>query len=349
MTDSIAKKITFTVDPEDFVLRHIFECGQCFRWEPVSEMGEEPFRGEMNGVFPSGTDNAYIGIAGGRVARVSLDVSGDASSDAGGNAGDDAGGNADDDASGKEATLMIEQLNSPEKSDDDDRSFWNNYFDLDTDYGAIKRILSGDEVIRRAIPFGHGIRILRQDPWETTVSFIISQNNNIPRIKRKIRDLSQLAGERVSIGNSTNEQTTDSAVQATEDNMKSIADNDWYEIPSPETLARMTVDDLAPVRLGYRARYLIETAQCVCDRGPEVLYEDLDSLCGVGPKVASCIRLFGLGQRESFPIDVWVKRVMNELYGIEKVEKMRRFAEDTFGEYGGISQQYLFYYMRERE
>ena len=331
MTDSIAKKITFTVDPEDFVLRHIFECGQCFRWDPVSEMGEEPFRGEINGVFPSGTDNAYIGIAGGRVARVSLDASCDAGAD----------------ACGKEATLLIEQLNSPEESDDDDRSFWNNYFDLDTDYGAIKKSLSKDEMIRRAIPFGHGIRILRQDPWETTVSFIISQNNNIPRIKRNIRDLSALAGERVSIGSSTNGQTEDSADQAHKDNMKNIADNDWYELPSPETLARMTVDDLAPVRLGYRARYLIETAQCVCERGLSVLYEDLDSLCGVGPKVASCISLFGLGRRESFPIDVWVKRVMKELYGIEKPSEMAAFAEETFGEYGGIAQQYLFYYMRE--
>ena len=339
MTDIIAKKITFTVDPEDFVLRHIFECGQCFRWDPVSEMGEEPFRGEINGVFPSGTDNAYIGIAGGRVARVSLDASAGAGSDAGGNIGGDAGG--------KEATLLIEQLNSPEESDDDDRSFWNNYFDLDTDYGAIKKSLSKDEMIRRAIPFGHGIRILRQDPWETTVSFIISQNNNIPRIKRNIRDLSQLAGERVSIGSSTNGQTEDSADQAHKDNMKNIADNDWYELPSPETLARMTVDDLAPVRLGYRARYLIETAQCVCERGLSVLYDDLDSLCGVGPKVASCISLFGLGRRESFPIDVWVKRVMKERYGIEKPSEMAAFAEETFGEYGGIAQQYLFYYMRE--
>jgi N-glycosylase/DNA lyase len=343
------KKITFNVDPEDFVLRHIFECGQCFRWDPVNEdsMAEdETSRDERNGAIPSGSKNAYIGIASGRVALVSLDVSGDASKDVSNDISCDTGSNA----SGKEATLLIEQLNTTEGSDDEsDISFWNNYFDLDTDYGEIKQVLAKDETIRRAIPFGHGIRILRQDPWETTVSFIISQNNNIPRIKRNIRDLSQLAGEKVVIDNRTIGHATGSADQVNKDNLKGIAEDDWYEIPSPEVLAQMTVEDLAPVRLGYRARYLIETAQCVCERGISVLYDDLDSLCGVGPKVASCIRLFGLDEISSFPIDVWVKRVMKELYGIEKPSEMAAFAEKTFGEYGGIAQQYLFYYMRENK
>lgn len=276
-------EISIKVPTDDFVLRHIFDCGQAFRWE------ENP-------------DGSYTGAAGDRVARLSLVP----------DAGDP-----------KTSILKIREF----QDGDHDEIFWRDYLDLDFDYGAVKKILMKDEVMRTAIPFGHGIRILRQDPWEATVSFIISQNNNIPRIKNNIRDLSRLAGEKICDHDGT----------------------EWYAIPSPEKLASLTADDLAPVRLGYRARYLIETAQCVCDRGMDVLTSDLDSLCGVGPKVASCIRLFGLGQIDSFPIDTWVKKVMTELYKIEKPSEMQKFARENFGEFGGIAQQYLFYYIRERD
>jgi N-glycosylase/DNA lyase len=317
------RKITFTVNPEDFVLRHIFECGQCFRWDEDE-------------------DGSYVGIAGGRVARISLDVS-DRETDSYKKNGAKKTEAIVRKENCQNATLIIEQMNrcpendsEPDSDSSSDKAFWYRYFDLDTDYGEIKKILSRDETIGQAIPFGHGIRILRQDPWETTVSFIISQNNNIPRIKNNIRDLSKLAGKRADISS-----------DAANASGNGFTDREWYELPTPEVLAKMTVEDLAPVRLGYRARYLIETAQCVCERGLSVLYDDLDSLCGVGPKVASCIRLFGLNQISSFPIDVWVRRVMKELYGIDKPSEMAAFAEKTFGEYGGIAQQYLFYYMRE--
>ena len=277
------KETTMKVPTDDFVLRHIFDCGQAFRWE------ENP-------------DGSYTGAAGNHVARLSLTT---------------------DEDDPKTSILTVSEF----QCDDHDEAFWHNYTDLDFDYGAVKNILMHDKVMQTAIPFGHGIRILRQDPWEATVSFIISQNNNIPRIKNNIRDLSRLAGEKICDHDGT----------------------EWYALPSPEKLASLTTDDLSPVRLGYRARYLIETAQCVCDRGMDVLTFDLDSLCGVGPKVASCIRLFGLGQIDSFPIDTWVKKVMTELYKIEKPSEMQKFARENFGEFGGIAQQYLFYYIRERD
>ena len=121
-------------------------------------------------------------------------------------------------------------------------------------------------------------------------------------------------------------------------------------IPSPEKLADLSVEDLAPVRLGYRAKYLIETARTVCENGLPGDYDELSALCGVGPKVASCIALFGMQDYESFPIDVWVMKVMHELYGLPEGGKkqMAEFAHDHFGELGGFAQQYLFYYMRDR-
>lgn len=279
------RSLSIKVNEDDFDLKHIFECGQCFRWD-------------------ANEDGSYTGTAGGRVADMYHEA----------------------------GTLNIWQSDKVDFDDESfneslDESFWRRYLDLDNDYGRIKRKLSADPVMKKAIPYGYGIRILKQDPWETTVSFIISQNNNIPRIKRNINDLSCLAGEKIC----------------------SYKGRDWYDIPSPEKLAGMAEDDLAPVRLGYRARYLIETAQCVCDKGIDVLYQDLDSLCGVGPKVASCIRLFGLEQMDSFPVDVWVKRVMKGLYGLEKPGEIKEFAKKRFGEYGGYAQQYLFYYVRESD
>ena len=284
--------IYFEVNKEDFDLKHIFECGQCFRWD-------------------ANEDGSYTGTAGGRVADMYHD----------------------------EGKLRIRQT-SPAVPEDE--KFWRRYLDLDNDYGRIKDQLSKDPVLKKAIPYGYGIRILQQDPWETTVSFIISQNNNIPRIKKNIRDLAQLAGKKISA-------CSDSEKKTGRESVGGSVEREWHDVPGPEKLAEMTEEDLAPVRLGYRARYLIETAKCVCQRGEEVLYEDLDSLCGVGPKVASCIRLFGLQQMASFPVDVWVKRVMKDLYGLEKPEEIKNFAAERFGEYGGYAQQYLFYYVRERD
>jgi len=180
--------------------------------------------------------------------------------------------------------------------------------------------------MKKAIEHGCGIRILRQQPWEALVSFIISQNNNIPRIKKNINGLSSSFGE--PAGN--------------------YGGKDYYDIPTPDVLACLTLDDLAPLHLGYRARYLIETAKAVCS-GKKIEADHLTDFCGVGPKVANCVALFALDRFESFPIDTWVRQLMHEFYGFDEkdVKGMASFAEDRFGEYGGIAQQYLFYYMRD--
>ena len=272
----------------DFHPEHIFECGQCFRWNRQD-------------------DGSYTGTAMGRIVNIRLCPEGDEGEKA---------------CAGK----VIIKNASPE----DYEKIWRQYLDLDRDYGMIKQRLSaGDEVMENAVAAGRGIRILKQDLWETIVSFIISQNNNIPRIKGCIEKLSALAGERL-------EDYDGQAV---------------YALPTVERLARLEADDLAPVRLGYRAPYLIKTARMVAEKGLPENYEEVSALCGVGPKVANCTTLFGLHDLSSFPIDVWVRRVMSEIYGFEEkdVRGMAAFAAERFGELGGIAQQYLFYYIRSKK
>ena len=188
-----------------------------------------------------------------------------------------------------------------------------------------------------------GIRILNQDRWETIISFIISQNNNIPRIKGCIESLCRNFGEYAG----------------------SYRGEEYYSMPAPQVLAALDIEDLAPVRLGYRAKYIIETSKkIVADGGVEFLdsafdenssgdevYEYLTGLCGVGPKVANCIMLFCMQQYDSFPVDVWVKRVMNRLYGFDEsdIKGMKNFAADKYMNLGGFAQQYLFYYIRSLE
>lgn len=301
---------------KDFNLDHIFDCGQCFRWNRQE-------------------DGSYTGIAMGKPVNVSLRES------AGGSAGgaDRAGGRPgpDGDGSGEpRLDLVIDNC-----SEEDFETIWKGYLDLDRDYGKVKETLAAsDEVMAKAISGGEGIRILRQELWETIVSFIISQNNNIPRIKGCIENLARLFGEPAG----------------------EYGGVQFYNVPSPEVMAGLTAEDLAPVRLGYRAPYLVETARQVMERGgmdavaaelaaartPEEACEYLRGFQGVGPKVASCIALFGLGRLEAFPIDVWVRRVMNRLYGIDEkdIKGMNAYAAEHFGANGGIAQQYLFYYIR---
>ena len=273
----------------DFHLDHIFDCGQCFRWE-------------------KGEDGSYTGIAFGRVAKIAYDED--------------------------KKLLMIHGAD-----EDDFETIWRDYLDLDRDYGSIKCVLADrDPVIRDAIEYGHGIRILNQEKWETLLSFIISQNNNIPRIKKCIESLAETLGEYAG----------------------EYEGRKYYSLPTPEVLAAASLDDLAPCRLGYRAKYLIETAKKVYAEGIDSLEalgscelsagetcEALRTYCGVGPKVANCIALFAMKKFDSFPIDVWVKKVMNTMYGFEEndLKGMAAFAADKFGELGGIAQQYLFYYI----
>lgn len=265
---------------QDFNLDHIFDCGQCFRWDRQY-------------------DGSYTGIAMNRVVNMKFEE--------------------------PEGRLIIE--NCTEK---DFENIWKPYLDLDRDYGKIKKtLMSADNVMPRAIEFGSGIRILRQDLWETILSFIISQNNNIPRIKGCINRLSSLCGKYVETFNG----------------------NEYYAMPSARTLSKMTTDDLAPVRLGYRASYIIESAKTVVKNGLPQNQRQLLALHGVGPKVANCISLFGMGRYESFPVDIWVKKVMNFFYNIpeKNMGEMTKYAKIHFGEFSGFAQQYLFYYMREND
>ena len=168
---------------------------------------------------------------------------------------------------------------------------WRPYLDLDRDYGKIKKVLAErDPIMAEAIAAGQGIRILKQDLWETMVSFIISQNNNIPRIKGCIEALA------VNFGSPAGR----------------FRGREYFNIPPAETLARLEAGDLAACRLGYRATYLVETARQVIEMGgPEQVARqlagaedpaaELTGFCGIGPKVANCIALFGVGRYDAFP------------------------------------------------
>ena len=204
---------------------------------------------------------------------------------------------------------------------------WAAYFDASTDYPAVQSALARDPVLRAALQAGGGIRILRQDLWEVIVSFIISQNNNIPRIRGCIERLSSFFGPVCG---------------------RDQAGQPRHALPAPSILSGLSPEDLAPVRLGYRAKYLTACAREIQDRGLPRTREDLLALTGVGPKVADCIALFGLGDRSRFPVDVWVRRVMGRLYGLPEKDgdAIRAFAADRYGGLGGYAQQYLFYYER---
>jgi len=208
----------------------------------------------------------------------------------------------------------------------DFESVWRDYFDLDRDYAKIRKHICVDDFIREASDFGAGIRILRQDKWEALCSFIISQCNNIPRIKRIIDSLCREFGDKLLF-------------EGTE----------HYAFPSAERLSTLNQDGLAPLRCGYRADYIIGAARAVADgsldlealsRGlPEDARAALKKLRGVGDKVADCAVLFGLNMLDAFPRDVWVKRAVARHYG-------PGFDPGVFSPYAGIAQQYIFYYTR---
>ncbi|MBQ9273158.1 MAG: DNA-3-methyladenine glycosylase 2 family protein [Mogibacterium sp.] len=206
-----------------------------------------------------------------------------------------------------------------------DESFWRRYFDLDTDYGEIKRKLTGTEPrIGPATEYGCGIRILNQDLFETLISFIISQNNNIPRIRKNIESICEMYGEKIE-GSSRR------------------------TFPKAEVLAEADVDDLASLRLGYRSAYIKASAERFLKEGSPGTREELLAFHGIGPKVANCIMLFGLRDTAAFPIDTWVRQIMNDMYGfdIKDTKGMQAFAAEKFGDYAGYAQQYLFYYYRD--
>lgn len=218
-----------------------------------------------------------------------------------------------------------------------------HYFDLKTNYEEIKTRLSNiDEYLKTSIEYGKGIRILNQDLWETIISFIISANNNIPRIKGIIERLSKKYGNEIEWNGQK-----------------------YYTFPSCEQLKEVTVQDYRNLGLGFRDVRLYETTQMVLKKEVDLeklknnpntqeVRNELLKLSGVGPKVADCILLFSdLKRFDVFPIDVWVRRVMNDLYIKEQDEtrvskvKIEKLAEEKFGKFKGLAQQYLFYWRRE--
>ncbi len=268
----------------DFNTDHIFDCGQCFRWEKTAS-------------------GSYRGIASGKTAEIWEE-----------------GG-----------TVTIKGCGIREY-----KEFWHDYLDMGTDYGEIKKIISKDDrVMEQACEYGSGIRLLRQDPWEALISFIISQNSNIPRIKRCIKWLCDMYGEKTESG-------------------------ELPAFPAFEVLSGLSEEDLEGGRFGYRDKYIIRASAEIAADGGKALYgmrecdaktaeKYLRSLHGVGPKVANCVLLFGLQKYGSFPLDVWMKRIMSRLYGFKEndLKGMSAYAAEHYGMYSGFAQQYLFYYARD--
>ena len=217
-----------------------------------------------------------------------------------------------------------------------------DYFDLNRNYEEIKSKLSKvDNYMQESIKYGAGIRILNQDLWEMIISFIISANNNIPRIKKIIEKMSKEYGTEIEFRNQT-----------------------YYTFPTTEQLSRANIQDLRKLGLGFRDKYIYETTKIIKEGKIDLVElqekdttsarKELLTLAGVGPKVADCILLFSTLKRfDVFPIDVWVRRVMNDLYIHNEVEEkvskkeIKKLAKEQFVDLEGIAQQYLFYWKRE--
>ena len=271
-----------------FDAKHIFECGQCFRWTR-----EE--------------DDSYTGVAYGRVLNVKSDYD--------------------------KGTVVLRNTNLKEFED-----IWYKYFDLGRDYGLIKDELSRDETLRSAIQYGGGIRILNQEPWELLISFIISANNNIPRISKSINVLSQIFGEPISYAGKT-----------------------YYSFPAADKLGIAEQEQIDLCRVGYRGKYIYQTSRMVYEGDVDLAKaakldinsarKELLKLSGVGPKVADCIMLFSMGKHDAYPVDVWVKRVTEYFYIHQDVSmnRIQDFAREKFGSLAGFAQQYLFYFAREQK
>lgn len=207
-------------------------------------------------------------------------------------------------------------------TEEDFLKLWKSYFDFENDYNKIrKEIVSLSPSLECAVNSIDGIRILNQDSWEALCSFIISQNNNIPRIKGIVSRLCEAFGEKC--GNN-------------------------YTFPSAEKISKLTVEDLEPLRSGFRAKYIIDAAQKVADKRVNLdkmktapideCRKELMTITGVGTKVAECTLLYGLHRLEAFPIDVWMKKALATLFNKVSVEQL--------GKYAGIAQQYIFHYSR---
>ncbi|WP_347714385.1 DNA glycosylase [uncultured Parvimonas sp.] len=217
---------------------------------------------------------------------------------------------------------------------------WIDYFDLNTDYQSIRKSLANNKILANAMEYGKGIRILNQNHFEMLISFIISANNMIPRIRKSIEVISMRYGKFI----------------CEDENRK------YYSFPTVEELSKATVEELREfAKVGFRDKRIFDTVNMIKNENIDLdsfenlktdnLREELLKFSGVGNKVADCIMLFSYKRGEVFPVDVWIKRVMEELFIKEEtpVKKISKEADRIFGKYAGYAQQYLFYYGREEK
>ncbi len=214
-------------------------------------------------------------------------------------------------------------------------NIWKDYFCMNTDYAEIDDLLSTDEEIIRAIEYGKGIRILRQELWEMIITFIISQNNNIPRISKLVEALCENYGNKTEYEGKI-----------------------YYTFPTPQELSVATEEQLLSLKFGYRAGYITGFTEMVnsgtfsIEKLSTLPTADarkmLLSVKGIGGKVADCILLFGMGRYEVCPHDTWIKKALSEKYNIENINERKGYelVTNKWGEYAGIAQQYLFYAQR---
>lgn len=279
---------------ELFDVQKVFDCGQCFRFDPVSDSRHEA---------------EFAGCAYGRYISVAQD-------------GD-----------------SIYVYNATVEDYD---SIWHSFLGLDRDYGAINADIlsrSSNPALADALNRSSGIRILKQERWEAICSFIISQNNNIPRIKKLVSALSYAAGDEIDV----------TQMQGHIADAHKGQPGHFYTFPSPERVLSLGISGLAELKTGFRAKYIYDAAEKMSRGEIDLALLSQDStenavkhLCtvkGIGPKVASCALLFGFARLDAFPIDVWIKKVMAKYFDED-------FDPESLGEYAGIAQQYLFYYER---
>ena len=279
---------------ELFDVGKIFDCGQSFRFDPVSDSKHEI---------------EFAGCAHGKYISVAQD------------------GN----------TLYIYNSTIAEYEE-----IWRTYLALDRDYSEINHdilSLSSNPALSSAVDLSSGIRILHQDPWEAICSFIISQNNNIPRIKKLVAALSAACGDEIDV----------SAMEGHIADAHKSTDGHFYSFPSPERVLSLGISGLADLKTGFRAKYIFDAAEKMVQGEIDLDFlqsadtdECIKHLCrvkGIGPKVASCALLFGFAKLDAFPIDVWIKKVIARYFH-------KDFDPAALGQYAGIAQQYLFYYER---
>ena len=285
-------------ETRNFNIKQILECGQCFRWEKIS-------------------DENYIVVAKRRVIEIIQ----------------------------KDNDVYIYNTNLEEF-----KNIWREYFDLDRAYTNIKNKLSKDELLKKSVEFGYGIRILNQDPFEILISFIISARNSIPSIMKTIKKISEKWGDKIDYKGKI-----------------------YYAFPTAEQLKDANLEEIKETGASFRSKYIVDTinkinlsleAKAKNEITNELKQYDLDyiknlevdechkalqNFMGVGAKVADCIMLFSMSKHSAFPVDVWIKRAMIHFYVAPDVSlnKIRIFGREKFGELSGLAQQYLFYYARE--